>query len=64
MRKLRVVVAGAGGKMGQSLIEGVLADKALELAGAKLVGNGDRRHAALRSTALERWRKRLIRSPS
>ena len=30
--KLRVVVAGAGGKMGQTLIEGVLADKSLELA--------------------------------
>ena len=34
MSKLRIVVAGAGGKMGQTLIEGVLADKALELAGA------------------------------
>jgi 4-hydroxy-tetrahydrodipicolinate reductase len=34
VKKLRVVVAGAGGKMGQSLIEGVLADKALELAAA------------------------------
>ena len=34
MTKLRIVVAGAGGKMGQTLIEGVLADKALELAGA------------------------------
>jgi len=32
--KLRVVVAGAGGKMGQTLIEGVLADPTLELAGA------------------------------
>jgi len=30
----RVVVAGAGGKMGQTLIEGVRADKALALAGA------------------------------
>jgi 4-hydroxy-tetrahydrodipicolinate reductase len=34
MSKLRIVVAGAGGKMGQTLIEGVLADKSLELAGA------------------------------
>jgi 4-hydroxy-tetrahydrodipicolinate reductase len=32
VRKLRVVVAGAGGKMGQTLIECVLADKSLELA--------------------------------
>jgi 4-hydroxy-tetrahydrodipicolinate reductase len=32
--KLKIVVAGAGGKMGQSLIEGVLADKTLELAAA------------------------------
>ena len=34
MRKLRVVVAGAGGKMGQTLIEAVLADKSLQLAAA------------------------------
>jgi 4-hydroxy-tetrahydrodipicolinate reductase len=34
VKRLRIVVAGAGGKMGQSLIEGVLADKSLELAGA------------------------------
>jgi 4-hydroxy-tetrahydrodipicolinate reductase len=34
MKRLRVVVAGAGGKMGQSLIDGVLADKSLELAAA------------------------------
>jgi 4-hydroxy-tetrahydrodipicolinate reductase len=32
--KLKIIVAGAGGKMGQSLIEGVLADKTLELAAA------------------------------
>ena len=32
--KLRIVVAGAGGKMGQTLIEGVLADKSLQLAAA------------------------------
>lgn len=32
--KLRVVVAGAGGKMGQTLIEGVLADPSLKLAAA------------------------------
>ncbi len=32
--KLRVVVAGAGGKMGQTLIEAVLADPSLELAAA------------------------------
>jgi 4-hydroxy-tetrahydrodipicolinate reductase len=31
---LKVVVAGAGGKMGQTLIEGVLADKSLALAAA------------------------------
>ena len=31
---LRVVVAGAGGKMGQTLIEGVLADESLVLAAA------------------------------
>ena len=31
---IRVVVAGAGGRMGQSLIESVLADKSLALAGA------------------------------
>jgi 4-hydroxy-tetrahydrodipicolinate reductase len=31
---IRVVVAGAGGKMGQTLIEGVLADKSLTLAAA------------------------------
>jgi 4-hydroxy-tetrahydrodipicolinate reductase len=31
---LKVVVAGAGGKMGQTLIEGVCADKSLVLAGA------------------------------
>ena len=34
MKKLRVVIAGAGGKMGQALIEAVLADKALQLAAA------------------------------
>lgn len=34
MKKLKVVVAGAGGKMGQSLIEGVLADPSLALAAA------------------------------
>src|SRR5258705_5303548 len=34
MKKLRVVVAGAGGKMGQTLIEAVLADKTLQLAAA------------------------------
>ena len=32
--RLGVVVAGAGGKMGQALIEGVLADESLQLAGA------------------------------
>jgi 4-hydroxy-tetrahydrodipicolinate reductase len=32
MKKLRVVVAGAGGKMGQTLVEAVLADKSLQLA--------------------------------
>ena len=32
--RLRVVVAGAGGKMGQALIEGVLADASLQLAAA------------------------------
>ena len=32
--KLRVVIAGAGGKMGRTLIEGVLADKSLALAAA------------------------------
>ena len=31
---IRIVVAGAGGKMGQTLIEGVLADKSLALAAA------------------------------
>jgi len=30
--RLRVVIAGAGGKMGQTLIDGVLADKSLQLA--------------------------------
>ena len=34
MKKLRVVVAGASGKMGQALIEAVLADKSLQLAAA------------------------------
>ena len=34
MKKLRVVVAGAGGKMGQTLVEAVLADKSLQLAAA------------------------------
>jgi len=34
MKKLRVVIAGAGGKMGQTLIEAVQADKSLQLAGA------------------------------
>jgi 4-hydroxy-tetrahydrodipicolinate reductase len=34
VKKLRVVVAGAGGKMGQTLIEAVLADKSLQLAAA------------------------------
>jgi 4-hydroxy-tetrahydrodipicolinate reductase len=34
MSKLRIVVAGAGGKMGQALIEAVLADKSLQLAAA------------------------------
>jgi 4-hydroxy-tetrahydrodipicolinate reductase len=34
MKKLRVVVAGAGGKMGQTLIEAVLADASLHLAAA------------------------------
>ena len=34
MSKLRIVVAGAGGKMGQTLIEAVLADKSLQLAAA------------------------------
>jgi 4-hydroxy-tetrahydrodipicolinate reductase len=32
--RLKVVVAGAGGKMGQALIEGVLADPSLQLAAA------------------------------
>ena len=32
--RLKVVVAGAGGKMGQALIEGVLADASLQLAAA------------------------------
>jgi 4-hydroxy-tetrahydrodipicolinate reductase len=32
VKKLGVVVAGAGGKMGQTLVEGVLADNSLELA--------------------------------
>jgi len=32
--RLRVVIAGAGGKMGQTLIEGVLADQSLRLAAA------------------------------
>jgi 4-hydroxy-tetrahydrodipicolinate reductase len=32
MKKLKVVVAGAGGKMGQTLVDAVLADKSLELA--------------------------------
>ena len=32
MKKLRVVVAGAGGKMGQALVEAVHADKSLQLA--------------------------------
>ena len=32
--RLKVVVAGAGGKMGQALIEGVLADGSLQLAAA------------------------------
>ena len=32
--KLRIVVAGAGGKMGQALIEGVRADRSLQLAAA------------------------------
>ncbi len=32
MSKLRVAIAGAGGKMGQTLIEAVLADKSLQLA--------------------------------
>ena len=31
---IRVVVAGAGGKMGQTLIEGVRADRSLVLAAA------------------------------
>ena len=31
MKKLKVAVAGAGGKMGQTLIEAVLADRALQL---------------------------------
>jgi 4-hydroxy-tetrahydrodipicolinate reductase len=34
MSKLRIVVAGAGGKMGRTLIEAVLADKSLQLAAA------------------------------
>jgi len=34
MKKLRVVVAGASGKMGQALIEAVQADKSLQLAAA------------------------------
>jgi 4-hydroxy-tetrahydrodipicolinate reductase len=34
MKKLRVVVAGAGGKMGQTLVEAVLADKSLQFAAA------------------------------
>jgi 4-hydroxy-tetrahydrodipicolinate reductase len=34
VKKLQVVVAGAGGKMGQTLIEAVLADKTLELGAA------------------------------
>ena len=34
MSKLRIVVAGAGGKMGQTLIEAVLADPSLRLAAA------------------------------
>jgi 4-hydroxy-tetrahydrodipicolinate reductase len=34
VKKLKVVIAGAGGKMGQALIEAVLADKSLELAAA------------------------------
>jgi 4-hydroxy-tetrahydrodipicolinate reductase len=34
MKKLRVAVAGAGGKMGQTLIEAVLADPSLRLAAA------------------------------
>jgi 4-hydroxy-tetrahydrodipicolinate reductase len=34
MRKLRVAVAGAGGKMGQTLIEAVQADRQLQLAAA------------------------------
>lgn len=32
--RLRIVVAGAGGRMGQTLIEGVLADNSLQLAAA------------------------------
>ncbi len=32
--RLRIVVAGAGGKMGRALIDGVLADKSLALAAA------------------------------
>jgi 4-hydroxy-tetrahydrodipicolinate reductase len=34
VKKIKVVVAGAGGKMGQALIECVLADQALQLAAA------------------------------
>ena len=34
MSKLRVAIAGAGGKMGQTLLEAVLADKSLQLAAA------------------------------
>jgi len=34
MKRLRVAVAGAGGKMGQTLVEAVLADRQLQLAAA------------------------------